>query len=142
MDPARPSRRTLSMIVAIYFNADSLPALFAELRTFESALSGLGLDLELIFVDDGSGDESFAHLMEFRRARPGTKVIKLSRNFGAPAAVKVGMRFVTGDCFMLFAADLQEPLDEVVRMAEQWIGGHKLVLAVRKSRADPYSTRA
>jgi dolichol-phosphate mannosyltransferase len=79
--------------------------------------------------------------MEFRSTRSGTKLIKLSRNFGAPAAVKTGMKFVTGDCFMFFAADLQEPLDQVLRMAEQWISGHKLVLSVRKSRADPLATR-
>jgi glycosyltransferase involved in cell wall biosynthesis len=135
-------RRTFSMIIPTYFNADSLPALFVELRNFEVSLTALGLKLELIFVDDGSGDDSFAHLMEFRRARQGTKVFRLSRNFGAVAAVKAGMRFVTGDCFIFFAADLQEPLDQVLRMAQQWISGYQLVLSVRKSRADPLATRA
>ncbi|MDB5577099.1 MAG: hypothetical protein JWR80_2275, partial [Bradyrhizobium sp.] len=69
---------TLSLIVATYFNADSLPLLFVELGKFETTLSTRGLNLELIFVDDGSGDDSFARLIEFRRTRPGTKVIKLS----------------------------------------------------------------
>jgi glycosyltransferase involved in cell wall biosynthesis len=143
MEPAHSlSSRILSMIIPVYFNADSLPRLFVDLEKFEAALSARGLDLELIFVDDGSGDDSCAHLMEFRRGRSGTKVIKLSRNFGAPAAVKTGMRFVTGDCFMFFAADLQEPLDQVLLMAEQWSGGHKLVLSARLSRADPLTTRA
>ena len=133
---------TLSMIIATYFNADSLPRLFVELGKFEKALSDRGMNLELIFVDDGSGDDSFARLMEFRRARSATRVIKLSRNFGAPAAVKVGMKFVTGDCFILFAADLQEPLEQVLLMVEQWIGGYKLVLSARGTRDDPWTTRA
>lgn len=141
LEKARPVA-TLSLIVATYFNADSLPLLFVELRKFETTLSKRGLNLELIFVDDGSGDDSFMRLIEFRSARPGTKVIKLSRNFGAPAAVKAGMRFVTGDCFMFFAADLQEPLEQVLLMAEQWVGGHKLVLSTRRSRKDPLATRA
>jgi glycosyltransferase involved in cell wall biosynthesis len=142
MEPSRSiSSRTLSMIIPVYFNADSLPLLFVELRKFEAALSALGLNLEPIFVDDGSGDDSLAHLMAFRGERAGTKVIKLSRNFGAPAAVKAGMMFVTGDCFIFFAADLQEPLDQVVLMAEQWTRGHKLVLSARKSRADPMASR-
>jgi len=140
-DPTR-ANATLSMIVATYFNADSLPRLFTELGKFEQALAAQGLNLELIFVDDGSGDDSFAQLMAFRGRRPKTKVIKLSRNFGAPAAVKAGMRFVTGDCFLFFAADLQEPLEQVVLMAEQWVGGHKLVLSARRSRDDPMATRA
>jgi glycosyltransferase involved in cell wall biosynthesis len=141
MEPTS-ANRALSLIISTYFSADYLPRMFVELGKFEAALSALGLNLELIFVDDGSGDDSFAHLMEFRRTRPGTKVVKLSRNFGAPAAVKAGMRFVTGDCFMFFSADLQDPLDQVLLMAEQWIGGHKFVLSARKSRADPPATRA
>jgi glycosyltransferase involved in cell wall biosynthesis len=140
-EPVR-TNATLSMIVATYFNADSLPRLFVEFEKFEAALAARGLKLELIFVDDGSGDDSFAQLMAFRGTRPGTRVIKLSRNFGAPAAVKAGMRFVTGDCFMFFAADLQEPLEQVLLMAEQWIAGHKLVLSARRSRDDPLATRA
>jgi dolichol-phosphate mannosyltransferase len=136
-----PAGSTLSMVIATYFNAESLPLLFIELGKFEAALSERQLNLELIFVDDGSGDDSFAHLMRFRSARPATRVIKLSRNFGAPAAVKAGMRFVTGDCFMFFAADLQEPLNQVLLMAEQWIKGHKLVLSTRRTRGDPLATR-
>jgi polyisoprenyl-phosphate glycosyltransferase len=134
--------RTFSLIIPVYFNADTVPALRAALEEFESKLDRLGLKLELILVDDGSEDASFAQLMEFRRARPGTKVIRLSRNFGAPAAVKAGMRFVTGECFMFFAADLQEPLDQVLLMVEQWLAGHKLVLSARRSRGDPLATRA
>src|SRR5437870_2847454 len=118
MEPTpRAGNRMLSLIIPTYFNADSLPQLFVELGTFEAALLERGLHLELIFVDDGSGDGSFAQLMQFRTERPGTRVIRLSRNFGAPAAVKAGMRFVSGDCFMFFAADLQEPLPQVLLMA-------------------------
>lgn len=131
--PVRQSVRTFSLIIPVHFNADSLPFLFVELGKFEAALSERGLDLELIFVDDGSGDDSFVRLIEFRRTRPGTKVIELSRNFGAPAAVKAGMRFVAGDCFISFAADLEEPLEQVLLMAEQWTGGHNLVLSTRRS---------
>jgi glycosyltransferase involved in cell wall biosynthesis len=139
---SQPAGRTFSMVIATYYNADSLPFLFVELDTFEKKLLSLGLNLELIFVDDGSGDESFARLVEFRKVRPKTKLVRLARNFGAVAAGKAGMKFVTGDCFMPFPADLQDPLDDVVRMVEQWIAGHKLVLAVRRSRADPLMTRA
>jgi len=138
---AKPPR-TFSLIIPIYYNAETLPALFVALREFEAVLAELGLALELIFVDDGSLDASFAQLMGLRSARPGTKVIKLSRNFGAPAAVKTGMRFVTGDCFMFFAADLQEPLEQVLLMVEQWLAGKKLVLSARRSRGDPAATRA
>jgi dolichol-phosphate mannosyltransferase len=135
-------QRLFSLIIPVYHNADTLPDLFVALRDFEAGLAKLGLGLELIFVDDGSLDGSFAQLMDFRAAREGTKVVKLSRNFGAPAAVKAGMRFVTGDCFMFFPADLQDPFDQVLAMVEQWLAGHKLVLSARRSREDPLATRA
>jgi polyisoprenyl-phosphate glycosyltransferase len=140
--PSQPAGRTFSMVIATYYNADSLPVLFVDLDKFEKKLASLGIKLELIFVDDGSGDDSFAKLVEFRKVRPNTKLVRLSRNFGAVAAVKAGLKFVTGDCFMPFPADLQEPLDDVMRMVEQWLAGSKLVLAVRRSRADPLMTRA
>jgi glycosyltransferase involved in cell wall biosynthesis len=141
MESSQPAGRTFSMVIATYYNADSLPSLFADLDNFEKKLLSLGLNLELIFVDDGSGDDSFARLVEFRKVRPKTKLVRLARNFGAVAAIKAGMKFVTGDCFMPFGADLQEPLEAVLRMVEQWMAGHKLVLAVRRSRGDPLATR-
>ena len=72
-----------------------------------------------VFVDDGSGDSSFVALMGFRERRPGTKVVKLSRNFGAPAATKLGQQFVTGDCFLYLAADVQESRERIVHGREE-----------------------
>lgn len=134
-------RKTLTLIIPVFFNAESLPAVFDDLRELEGALWDTGLRLELIFVDDGSQDTSLALLLRFREQRPGTKVLKLSRNFGAPAAVKSALRFVTGDCFMFFAADRQEPTEQVVAMAREWLSGHRYVIAVRASRGDPLATR-
>lgn len=137
----RPEGSTLSVVVPVYYNVESLPLLFDELLRFEGRLGELGMMLELIFVDDGSGDGSFDALMRFRQRRPGTKVIKLSRNFGAPAAVKAAMRFVTGDCFLFVAADLQDPLDQGLLMVEHWLAGEKFVISARAARDDPATTR-
>lgn len=133
---------TLSVIVPVYFNAGSLPALFEALRGFESRLADLKVCLELIFVDDGSQDGSFDLLMAFRQQRPGTKVLKLSRNFGAPAATRAGHRCVTGDCFLYLPADLQDPVEQVLAMIPHWVGGEKFVISVRATRDDPLMTRA
>jgi glycosyltransferase involved in cell wall biosynthesis len=137
----RPEGSTLSVVVPVYYNVESLPLLFGELGRFEGKLGELGMKLELIFVDDGSGDGSFEALMQFRQQRLGTKVIKLSRNFGAPAAVKAAMRFVTGDCFLFIAADLQDPVDQGLLMVEHWLAGEKFVISARTSRDDPATTR-
>jgi dolichol-phosphate mannosyltransferase len=137
----RPDDSMLSVIVPVYYNADSLPLLFDELRKFEDRLRELSMRLELIFVDDGSGDGSFGLLMEFRQQRPATKVLKLSRNFGSPAAVRLAQRFVTGDCFLYLPADLQEPLDHVLEMLQHWSAGEQFVISTRATRDDPAATR-
>ena len=99
--------KTISVVVPVYYNEGSLGPLLTELNEVEARLHEGDMKLELIFVDDGSGDGSFEELMKIKRKRPDTKVIRLSRNFGSTHASKTGFHFVTGDCFMILAADLQ-----------------------------------
>ncbi|HBL29155.1 MAG TPA: glycosyl transferase [Acidobacteria bacterium] len=127
---------TVSVIVPVYFNEHSLPLLFDALLEVEGGLRERGLALELIFVDDGSRDGSLAVLRQLKARRPATKVVKLTRNFGAVHASKTGMRFVTGDCFVVLAADLQDPPELILEMADHWRQGAKFVVCVREGRAD------
>ena len=127
----------ISVVVPVYFNEQSLPILFQKLQEVEAALASRDCELELIFVDDGSKDESFDELLEIRKQRPQTRVIKLARNFGAVTASKTGLRYVTGDAFMWIAADLQEPPDIIVRMVDNWLAGSKYVICIREKRHDP-----
>src|SRR5919199_6749464 len=95
--------KKVSVVVPVYYNELSLAPLFGELCGIEQQLKQRGYDLELIFVDDGSGDHSFAELLKIKQQRPATRVIKLTRNFGAIHATKTGFQFVTGDCFLVLA---------------------------------------
>jgi len=134
-------RATVSVVVPVFYNAASLPELAAALLRVESELDTLRLDLELIFVDDGSGDDSLARLLEIKAGRPATKVVKLTRNFGAVQASKTGFRFVTGDCFLILAADLQDPPELIVEAARRWRAGAKYVLCARRDRQDGLLSR-
>jgi glycosyltransferase involved in cell wall biosynthesis len=129
--------KKISIIIPVYFNEGSLPQLFKELGVLESKLSRRSVALELIFVDDGSGDSSLDHLLRFKKKRSSTRVVKLTRNFGAVHCSKTGFRFVTGDAFMSLAADLQDPLDLVPQMVDRWLAGSKFVICERIGRADP-----
>jgi dolichol-phosphate mannosyltransferase len=131
----------LSIIVPVYFNAESLPALFERLGDIERRLAALEITLELIFVDDGSGDASLAELLRIKQARPETRVVKLTRNFGAVHASKCGLRFVNGDCFTILPADLQDPPELIMQMVEHWRGGAKFTICERISRDDPIPSR-
>lgn len=133
--------KTLSIIIPVYCNADTLPMLDAELDTLESELSNMDIALQLIFVDDGSYDDSLIGLLDLKKKRPTTTVVKLTRNFGAISAVKTGFRYVEGDAFMVIAADLQDPLDKIPEMARHWLDGSKYVILVRESRDDPVSSK-
>jgi polyisoprenyl-phosphate glycosyltransferase len=134
-------RKKVSVIIPVYYNEGSLPHLFEDLSGFEMELEKRDLDLELVFVDDGSRDQSLAELHKVREVRPTTKIIKLSRNFGAVAASKTGFRFVTGDCFGILAADQQDPVGMFLQMVDAWLEGEKFVICVRNSRDDPITTR-
>jgi dolichol-phosphate mannosyltransferase len=132
----------LSIVVPVYNNAASLPELSAELRHVEEQLRARDMELELIIVDDGSKDDSLARILELKRERPATRVIKLTRNFGAMHASKTGLQHVTGDCFLFLAADLQDPPELILQMVERWLAGAKFIICVRQGRGDSLSSRA
>jgi dolichol-phosphate mannosyltransferase len=133
--------KTVSVIVPVFFNEESLPHLFGALREIESQLQTRGAAMQLIFVDDGSGDQSMSRLRQIKAERPETTIIKLTRNFGAVHATKTGIRFVTGDCFVVLAADLQDPPSLIVEMFDRWVAGSKYVVCARSHREDPVSSR-
>lgn len=133
--------KKLSIVVPVFFNAESLPLLFDRLLCIEVELNAIDIELELIFVDDGSGDKSLHQLMCIKQQRPNTKVVKLTRNFGAVHASKCGFGFVTGDCFMVLAADLQDPPELIMEMIEKWRAGSKFTICERISRDDPFISK-
>ena len=128
----------VSIVIPVYFNEESLDDLFQELKILEFDLNKINFLLELIFVDDGSGDNSLYKLIEFKSFRPDTKIIKLTRNFGTYLACKEGLRHVTGDCFVILSADLQDPPSLIVEMVQRWKEGNKFIVCARKTRKDPF----
>lgn len=133
--------KKLSIVVPVYFNEGSLPDLFEKLLYVETLLHQRDILLELIFVDDGSRDNSLSLLRQFATKRPGTKAIKLSRNFGAISAVKTGLNYITGDCFLFLAADLQDPPELIPEMIDLWKNGTKYIICERTDRHDPLGSK-
>jgi polyisoprenyl-phosphate glycosyltransferase len=133
--------KKLSIIIPVYYNHTSLPLLFKELLDLENRLIEKDVSLELIFVDDGSGDESFSVLLAFRAQRSATRIIKHSRNFGAIRAVRTGLHYVSGDCLTVLSADLQDPPQLIDQMVEHWLDGARYVTCVRTERDDPLGSR-
>lgn len=133
--------KTISVVVPVYYNAKSLDPLFQELQKVEASLAERECALELIFVDDGSGDDSFDKLLKIKAQRQATRVVKLARNFGAMESSKLGLRYVNGDAFMWLSADLQDPPEYIPIMVDHWLAGSKFVVYARAARQDPLLTR-
>lgn len=102
----------------------------------EKVLGKLGA-YEIVFTDDGSGDNSFEIMEQIRAMDPNVKCVKLSRNFGEHAALLAGLSVCTGDCAVTKQADLQEDSEIILEMYESWKMGNKVVLAVRSDRDEP-----
>lgn len=127
----------LSIVIPVYYNAENLPPLYADLR--EKIVEGPDFTYELVFVDDGSGDNSYEVLRGLADKDPHVRVFRLSRNFGSDAAVLCGLTQSTGDCAVVKAADLQEPTEMLLEMYQKWLAGDRVVLAVREGREESRS---
>ncbi len=127
-----------SIVVPVYHNASSLGDLLAALQAV--ADKNPEDDFEFIFVDDGSVDDSFTVLEKLAGREPRMKVVKLSRNFGSNPAITAGMSQAAGDAVAAIAADLQDPPALLHDMIELWRGDHKVVIAARRGRQDPFPT--
>jgi polyisoprenyl-phosphate glycosyltransferase len=133
--------KSISVVVPVYYNEQSIPVLFERLKAVEEELREMQVALEVIFVDDGSGDGSLEALMDIKAQRPATRIVKLTRNFGAIRAAKCGFKFVSGDCFLLLSADLQDPPELIPELVRRWLSGAKFVVCERAERTDPWISR-
>lgn len=124
----------LSVVIPVYYNADNLPPLYADMK--EKLIDQIDFDYELIFVDDGSGDNSYQVMQQLARQDKHIRIFRLSRNFGSDAAVLCGLCQATGDCAVVKAADLQEPTEMLLDMYHRWQEGCNVVLAVREGREE------
>jgi polyisoprenyl-phosphate glycosyltransferase len=129
---APPSRgRKLSIVVPGLNEERSIPPLVERLRP---VLDGLGLDWEVIFVDDGSTDGTLKLLRRLNREDHRFKALSLSRNFGKEIAAAAGLHYVTGDAAVLMDADLQHPPELIREFVARWKEGYDVVYGQRLDR--------
>jgi len=130
----------LSLVIPVYRNEANLDRLLVELRALEPRLPG---PVEVVFVVDGSPDRSYDILRE-RLPALGmrARLVSLSRNFGAFAAVTAGLASGAGDFFAVLAADLQEPPELIVRFYEALLAGQTdIVFGVREQRSGAFVSK-
>ena len=124
--------KKISILIPCYNEEESLPLLYNQLiALFEKQAE---YDWELLFINDGSRDNTLRVLEDFRHKDERVNVIDLSRNFGKENAMLAGFDYVTGDCMVIMDADLQHPPHTIVDMIKYWEEGYQDVYAKRISR--------
>ena len=131
----------ISIVVPVYCNAETLFSLHNRLIEVGKNLKSLNILTEIIYVDDGSTDNSYFKLLEIKKNDNQVIVVKLTRNFGSVNAIKAGTTLITGDVFTFLSADLQDPPELIFKMVEKWKKGSIFTICVRASRADPVFTK-
>ncbi len=129
-----PNAKLLSAVVPVFNEALHLEAVLARL---DEVFGMLPMAYELILIDDGSADDSWARLRQLRARYPRLRALRFSRNFGKEAAVAAGLNAARGDLVVVLDGDLQHPPELIHDMIALWSrGGVDLVEAVKQRRGD------
>ncbi len=118
----------LAIVVPAHNEASNLPKLFESLQ---KALAGEPEDWHVLFVDDGSSDDTLSVLEKLSRTSPRVRFLSLSRNFGQQSALTAGLDHAEGDAVVTMDADLQHPPGLLPAMLEKWRNGVEIVHTVR-----------
>ncbi len=135
---ASPGSVDLSVVVPVYNEEESLPRLLEEIH---DALRPTGLAYEVILVDDGSRDASFAFLEERATSDPALVAVRFRRNFGQTAAMQAGLDHASGAVVVTMDADLQNDPQDIPMMVAKLDEGFDLVAGWRANRKDTFINR-
>ncbi len=125
------SRHTLSLVIPIFNEEETLPELHQRLQAFFVSLQE---SWEVIFVDDGSVDRSPEMLREMASVEQRYRVVSFGRNFGHQIAITAGVDYAEGEAVVVMDADLQDPPEVVADMIAKWREGYDVVYGVRTKR--------
>ncbi len=123
----------LSIVAPVYNETDSVRPFYQAIC---AAVEGIAYTCELIFVDDGSSDDSAKCIAALEDAGVSRRLIRLSRNFGKEAAVSAGLNHAAGDAVIIIDTDLQHPIEKIPEFIAAWEKGADVVVGVRQGSGD------
>ena len=124
--------KKISILVPCYNEEKSLPLFYQEIKKLID--NERGYEWEVLFVNDGSKDQTLSIIKALRVADSHVSYVNLSRNFGKERAMLAGFDYATGDCVIIMDADLQDPPELIPQMLHYWEEGFKDVYAKRNNR--------
>ena len=123
----------LSVILPAY-NEEKMIAAAAEV--ISGLMDEAGIEHELLFVDDGSRDKTWAEISAAAEKNPHVRGLHFSRNFGKEAAMFAGLERAAGDCCVVLDCDLQHPPEKIVEMYRLWEQGFEVVEGIKEDRGE------
>ncbi len=133
-----PSTCDVSVVVPVFNEEESVDILC---RSLHEALSGLGRSYEIVLVDDGSKDGTWAKLNDLIKEYPCFRLIRFRRNFGQTAAMSAGFHAAAGEIIVTLDADLQNDPADIPKLLERMDDGYDVVSGWRRDRKDPFINR-
>jgi len=127
--------KDISIIIPVYNESKNILVIYSRLKEI---LNKLELMWEIIFVNDGSNDDSAFIIRDLSKRDSNIKFISLTRNFGQQAALTAGMDFAEGNAVITMDCDLQDPPEVIPEMIKNWKNGYHIVFARRKIRNDKF----
>lgn len=127
------SGKILTVVLPVYNEELNLEAMYNILLGIINQLDAFP---EIIFVNDGSDDNSLMILRKIADKDKNVKVISFTRNFGHQAAITAGLDFASGDCVITMDCDFQDPPEVIIPMVEKWLEGKKIIYGRRSFRHD------
>ena len=125
-------KKLLSIIIPCYNEEKTVETIYVAITDTMDMLPQY--DYEILFINDGSKDNTLPILENIAKEDSKIKVISFSRNFGHQAAVTAGLKFITGDCAVIIDADLQDPPELIPDMVKEWEKGYDVIYGKRKKR--------
>ena len=122
----------LSIVIPMYNEKDVAQECYNRITSVCKSIENY--EYEIIFVDDGSTDETLNILENIASSDNNVKIISFSRNFGHQNAVTAGLKFVTGDAIVIIDSDMQDPPELIPEMLKLWEDGHEVIYGKRKNR--------
>ncbi len=126
------NKKLVTVLVPAYNEQDVLHLLYSRLKTIMDEQTNY--DFELLFINDGSKDDTLKIIQDLRITDNRVCYVNLSRNYGKETAMMAGFDYAKGDCVIIIDADLQDPPELIPQMLEYWEQGYDDVYAKRRSR--------
>lgn len=131
----KTNKKKITAIIACYKDEQAIPYMYERLK---KVFNKINVDYEIIFVNDGSPDNTEEVLDRLVENEPHVVAINHSRNFSSQMAFTSGMEIASGDAIVFLDGDLQDPPEIIEKFYKKWISGYDVIYGIRVKREAPF----